>query len=89
MVVLGVGDGSKNVVSTIVLTMILNYANMVIGLLFGGSSKLVQTFASDQKFYGVVVQMIQLVSTLLAVLAPLFKENVLYVLILGKVFNAI
>jgi hypothetical protein len=44
MSVLGVGDGSKDVVSTIVLTMILNYANMVIGLLFGGSSKLVQTF---------------------------------------------
>jgi len=38
---LGVGDSDTNVVTAVILTMILDYFNMIFGLIFAGSPKLV------------------------------------------------
>lgn len=69
---LGVGNSNVTVANAVVMTMILDYMGMVSGLMFGGSSKLVRTFAANQKFYTMLAEALGLVSTILTLSTVLY-----------------
>lgn len=71
------------------MTMILDYANMLFGLIFGASSYRVQMFVSNQKYWYLVSEVFGLISTCVTVLAPTFdKDQLIYFLIFGKIVCA-
>jgi len=71
-VTLGVGDSDTNVVSAIVLQMTLDYVKMLIGLMFGGSARLVNIFVCNQKYFYLVSQTTAIVAVFLQIIAPIF-----------------
>ena len=85
---LGVGNSNITVVNAVVMTMILDYMGMVSGLMFGGSSKLVRTFAANQKFYTMLAEALGLVSTILTLSTVLYPYYMLFILLLGRIISS-
>ena len=85
---LGVGNSNITVVNAVVMTMILDYMGMVSGLMFGGSSKLVRTFAANQKFYTMLAEALSLVSTILTLSTVLYPYYMLFILLTGRIISS-
>ena len=86
---LGVGNPDVTVFSAIVMTMILDYASMVSGLIFAGSPTMVRKFAIHQRYWIMVHEGLNLVSTSFTLVSCLFPEYIIHILIVRNVLGAL
>lgn len=85
---LGVGNPDRTIVSSVILTMILDYANMVSGLVIAGSPSTIRMFVSNQKFWVMMKEYMNFASIIFTLLSLSFPHHMLFILIIGKVIDA-